>query len=142
MLYQLVYLSLSSDVFKHSDIENILEKAREFNGERNITGMLLYRGGVFLQLLEGDKDTVASLYNKITQDKRHKHIKTLIEIDNGERIFADWTMAFKEIGDIDLDLINEILPWQSLVDNEGDIAVNNKLILEILKKFRFHVNRQ
>jgi len=141
MLYQIVYLSFSSDNFKHSDIDQILEVSRKNNEGNNITGMLLYRGGVFLQLLEGDKEEVTKLFDKISQDKRHKHVKTLIEITDGERIFTDWTMAFKEISDIDLELINEILPWQNLVDNNGDTAVNNKLILEVLKKFRFHVNR-
>jgi len=49
-MFQLVYISFKSESFDpngSNGIDEILQKANEFNRSKGITGMLLYRGGVF-----------------------------------------------------------------------------------------------
>jgi hypothetical protein len=49
-----------------------LEQSRENNLRLDVTGMLLYKGGNFMQMLEGEKDAVLGLYEakKRTVDTR------------------------------------------------------------------------
>ena len=46
----------------NDQIEEIVEKARIKNAKLGITGILLTVDDCFMQVLEGDKDTVMELY--------------------------------------------------------------------------------
>lgn len=140
-VFQLGYISFASDAFKKEakeGISDILEEARVFNKENDITGMLLYRKGVFLQILEGNRDTVLNLYGRIASDLRHEGIKTLIKQNENERIFKDWSMSYKEIDDADLKELNNILGWDEILNQTPQyLPVSNVKIMEIFKRFRF-----
>ena len=73
MIY-LVYLSAASYPYAHEDLKEILLKSRRNNEARNITGLLLYHEGSIIQVLEGEKEQVHSLYQTISRDPRHKNI--------------------------------------------------------------------
>lgn len=138
-MFQLGYLSLQSNLFKgDSTIDDILNTAKKFNSENDITGMLVFRGGVFLQLLEGDKDQVLNLFGRIASDLRHESIRVVIKQNSEERIFPHWTMAYKKLEDMDLEAVNKIIPWKDIteVTKEGHI-ISNKKITELFKYFRF-----
>jgi hypothetical protein len=77
-----------------SDLEELLVEARDFNAGKDITGILLYCDGNFMQLLEGDEDEVRSLYGRIETDRRHVDVKTLFTKETEERWLKDWAMAF------------------------------------------------
>ncbi len=64
--------------------------------ENDITGMLLYLEGKFIQVLEGRKDAVLSLFDKIKKDLRHERIRTIIEGMPDKRVFKNWSMGFKK----------------------------------------------
>jgi hypothetical protein len=57
-LVSLVYVSVARELMSDEDLKAILEVARRKNAERNITGMLLYRSGYFIQALEGEEADV------------------------------------------------------------------------------------
>ena len=68
-MHRIVYLSFATDDFQHEkDIDSILAKARSFNIEKGITGMLIYKDKSFLQLLEGNEEDIQDLYKKIKND--------------------------------------------------------------------------
>lgn len=52
---------------------------------------------MFLQLLEGEKETVENLFEKIKDDKRHSNIVLIVKEKVEERLFSDWSMAFHEL---------------------------------------------
>lgn len=52
-------------------------------------------------MLEGDKEDVVGLYEKIKGDYRHKNVKTLLEAETEERRFPSWSMAFSIIPNAD-----------------------------------------
>lgn len=133
-VYQLSYVSSAVQSLVLKDIEDILAHAQKFNAIRGITGMLLYRGGIFLQILEGNRQEVAQIYKKIEKDSRHTKVKLLFEEENNPRVFADWSMAYKEISDLDLELINEILSWNDLITTAKNI--DNHLILHMFGRFK------
>lgn len=95
-------LYLSSAVRKFTDFElmTLLAKARENNTRLNVTGMLLYYDGNFLQVLEGHEVDVRPLFEKIGQDPSHQSVIKLIERPLTERQFSEWSMAFRTIGDL------------------------------------------
>lgn len=57
--------------------------------------MLLYGEGTFIQVLEGDEETLEQTYKVITADPRHKNIIKMSEGEITERNFGEWTMGFK-----------------------------------------------
>ena len=98
-MFELVYYSILKTQEGKTSIQimnEILKKSREFNANKNITGCLLFRNNVFLQLLEGKKEDVQNLYQSIKRDHRHTNVTLIIEQDVKERMFPDWSMAFYE----------------------------------------------
>lgn len=96
----LIYVSSATVLFSEDALLKLLEKARAKNTSLDITGMLLYRGGNFMQLLEGPEQAVKSLAQKIKLDSRHMGFQTLLEQDKDNRDFGDWRMGFRNL-DID-----------------------------------------
>lgn len=70
-LRQLVYMSEARDDLTKSDVEDILSICRQKNSERNISGLLIKAGSVFIQALEGDPDDLDRLYKSICADNRY-----------------------------------------------------------------------
>ena len=99
MLFELIYHSQAIPGLPEDEHEKILQSARHFNNEHEITGCLLYHKGQFLQLLEGEFEVINDLYAKIKKDKRHQDVITLHMKEIEERIFDTWSMAFKVIDD-------------------------------------------
>ena len=55
------------------------------------------KGRTFLQCLEGDKEDVIEIFEKIKLDERHDSIVELIEENDGKRYFPNWWMGYKNI---------------------------------------------
>ena len=100
-IFSLLYLSGSTVPFTAKDLRDLLAKSRENNSKLGISGMLLFKGGNFLQVLEGKKETVVALYEKITRDPRHHQITTLLEETSTKRDFPDWSMGFHDLSSAD-----------------------------------------
>lgn len=96
-LLSLVYTSKAAARFRETALTHLLEQARSLNGARDITGMLLYRGERFIQVLEGPAHVVRRLARTIGQDVRHRDMRILIEEPIEERQFEDWTMGYRTL---------------------------------------------
>jgi hypothetical protein len=132
MIFQLAYLSFQSDQMKDDidgEIQDILECANKHNKEHEITGILLYKGGAFLQLLEGDEKDIVDLYGKIASDLRHERPTVVLKQYANERIFKDWSMAFQKVNDLDLEKIESVLPWSDIIEktNRREPISNNQI---------------
>lgn len=99
MLYYLIYLSSATELYTESDLSGILTTSRKNNTDKDITGLLLYHDGSILQILEGDKEVVLSVYDKIEKDERHHNIMKMVSGTTEERNFPDWSMGFKTVSD-------------------------------------------
>ncbi len=99
-LYYFVYISSAVRLMKEPDLAELLNQSRENNSRNNITGMLLYKDGSFMQAFEGEEADVVNLHNKILEDSRHKGIITLLEGELKERQFGEWSMAFANINSL------------------------------------------
>jgi len=103
-MYFLIYVSSATHEMNHEELAEILDTARKENAKSSITGMLLYKEGNFMQMLEGKKERVLKLYEKIKNDPRHKDVITVIEREEPIRSFPDWTMGFQDMQKIEGDL--------------------------------------
>lgn len=101
-MIRLIYVSSATPKMKEEDLVNILTSAHKNNKARNVTGMLLYAGGNFFQVLEGEEDDVRNLYEKIKLDERHSNCIVIEEEPIDSRTFPDWSMGFKHLKSDDI----------------------------------------
>ena len=104
MLVRLLYASRATEEVTQDELLSILKKSRINNLAAGVTGVLCYSGGVFLQVLEGGREPVSSLYNRIAGDTRHKQVVLLAYEEIGERSFVGWSM-----GQVNLSRLNPSL---------------------------------
>lgn len=93
-ILQLVYSSKATRVLGSAEMDALLEGARRFNASQDITGLLLYADGHFLQVLEGPAQAVEALLARIDADPRHDFVRVLLRRERTERDFAEWNMAY------------------------------------------------
>lgn len=93
-LCQLVYLShiTSTGLSNSSTLNDIAEVAIKQNKIDNITGILCYGNGYFLQCVEGTEQALTNLKNRLLLDDRHKDLKILNFSALAERRFAAWSL--------------------------------------------------
>ena len=94
MTYQIIYSSQANAAMSMADLEEILVDARAGNEKRNVTGALVYVDGVFLQILEGEKQTVLGLMRSIAADTRHSAVTVFHEAEVERPLFSTWRMAY------------------------------------------------
>lgn len=97
-VFFLTYVSTATRSLSKADLDELLAQCRKNNSELGITGMLLYKDGNFMQVLEGEEGTVRSLYAKIGDDPRHKGEILLQQGTVEERQFAGWSMGYRDLG--------------------------------------------
>ncbi len=117
-MYFLIYSSYAVPGFKEDELKSMLVQARERNKEHLVTGLLLYFDRKFLQLIEGEKQTIKLLYNNIKNDVRHSSIVLLKEGDIDVPFFANWSMGYRSVQS------------HELVDEEGFKDLNSPDVLQ------------
>jgi hypothetical protein len=90
-LIQFVYASRPFG-FDTAILSGILMDARRLNDRDKITGALIARSDLYLQLLEGPRDKVEDAYERIRRDDRHVEVKPLLTRTIEKRLFPGWAM--------------------------------------------------
>ncbi|WP_162914572.1 BLUF domain-containing protein [Desertibaculum subflavum] len=90
----IVYVSAAAVPFRRETILALLDQSRRNNAQADITGMLLFHDGNFIQAVEGPESAVDALMQRIRRDPRHQGIIVMAEESVRERSFADWSMGF------------------------------------------------
>lgn len=108
-MFRIIYISTGSGRVTQAGLQELLEQSREKNARLGITGLLLYKEGSFMQIIEGQREHVEDLYDSIRVDSRHRDVITLVSGPLEERRFPDWSMAFRRLE------ANEKLPGVNLL---------------------------
>ena len=90
-LTQLIYYSQPFG-FDDAMLDGILLQARRNNARDGLTGALVVRGDLYLQLLEGPDAAIAATFTRIGRDNRHLAVRLLTHTPVTRRMFPDWTM--------------------------------------------------
>lgn len=92
MLYRLIYGSRSLCTLQET--VELVESARIANALVNVTGALYLADGRFLQYLEGEREVIEEMFNRIKHDHRHTDCVLLDLRPITSRVFAHWSMGW------------------------------------------------
>jgi hypothetical protein len=100
-LYNLVYCSRATALADDPALDRVIATARRHNSVHGITGLLVYGNGIFFQWLEGPRQTVQPLMERIRADPRHEDVVELTHAEEvRERLFPTWDMELVGAADI------------------------------------------
>lgn len=131
-MYYIIYLSAGINWFNETELKEILEISNINNSRNNVTGLLLYNQGNFIQLLEGEEDDVQKTFKRISADQRHKGITPIISGNIEQRSFPEWAMGFKSTNSSDL---NELNGYLNPANNDFLLNKDKNLATNLLKAF-------
>ena len=124
-MYRLVYSSKPFG-FDTSVLNGLLIDSRENNQKNSITGSLVCRADIYLQMLEGPEEKVLKTFNKIKADDRHLEIEVLFTDENIKtRLFPDWAMKD-----------DPVKSWMWSQKEVAEGAVRKSTELEIMNIFK------
>ena len=69
-LRRVLYVAAARNPFSREELAALLAKSRANNERDGVTGMLLYRDGLFIQALEGPPGAMRALLARIRADSR------------------------------------------------------------------------
>ena len=95
-LYQIMYISSATGDVSFTQCATIAQTAAQKNSSEDVTGLLLYNGKRFLQVLEGPRDSVERIYERIGRDSRHHALVMLRQQEIDDREFGTWGMAYDD----------------------------------------------
>ena len=90
-LTQLIYASQPFG-FDDAMLNGILRDARRWNVREGITGALVCRADIYLQLLEGPPPAIDAAFARIGRDDRHDDVRLLLRRTVTDRLFPAWSM--------------------------------------------------
>ena len=105
-MLSVIYQSEASFDFSEEDLSVLLMNSRANNRRQSLTGLLLYREGHFVQVLEGPESAVRTKLEVICADPRHRQVRFLSEQRDVDRRYPEWTMGFKTV----IGSFNDYLP--------------------------------
>lgn len=131
MRHAIVYVSTVTQEMESNEIKDILNNSKEWNNKNGITGLLLFSGGNFFQIIEGEKDMISELFQEIKSDKRHHNIIQIFGKEIHKEAYDGYDSDYvSEDSDIDPEQFQHYLNQIKVLDKNTQKAVEN-----ILKAF-------
>jgi hypothetical protein len=96
--FAIVYVSMSAHLLSMNELEHLRKRAEARNVQEDVTGVLLYSDGSFMQYLEGPAPGLSRVYSFIKADRLHYGVVDLLREPIHEREFSGWSMAFRDVG--------------------------------------------
>lgn len=124
-LKSVTYVSRASLDFTESDLIAILATARHTNALEGITGLLVFNGVKFLQIVEGSEAAVDGLIDRLRDDPRHTGLEVRDERWVARRSFPEWSM---ELAEVDTEVLTSRTGLDSLLPDGVDPAVRDLIL--------------
>ena len=96
-LKSLTYTSLASFDLTSQDLLDIQRIAQSINALEGTTGLLIFNGTHFLQVVEGTPEAIDDLLERLQRDRRHHGIEVRDVRTVDERCFPDWSMELVHV---------------------------------------------
>lgn len=134
-MFRLIYVSSAVRHFSKDELLSLLKTAREKNSLLGITGLLLYKDGDFLQVLEGDEAAVRTLLDTIQKDQRHRGTIIMAEEKAESRLFGEWSMGFRDLADPQLQSMPGFSPFMNRSLKAASIQNDPGGVMEMIAFF-------
>ncbi len=95
----LTYTSWARAGIRADEVDSILSSARINNPLEGITGVLIFNGDSFMQILEGGEAAIDGLVERLRSDPRHSNMAVRDERTIETRTFPVWSMAYLRLED-------------------------------------------
>ncbi len=89
---RLIYHSIATLAFNRQELASLVRIAAHYNATVNVTGLLVYEGGGFLQVLEGPHASINKVMARVFEDQRHQEVTTVQDQAFSKRLFQNWAM--------------------------------------------------
>lgn len=96
-IHFLIYVSKTTRKMSPDELDALLRQSRAANRAAGISGCLVHQDGYFMQMLEGKREALMALSDKIKADTRHSDYHLVIEAPAARRVFLDWGMALRDL---------------------------------------------
>lgn len=137
-LIHLLYVSTASADFDSTQLAQVLDSSARHNAPQEITGMLLYAAGNFMQVLEGEAAAVDETYARILKDPRHSDVFLLERAPIAQREFGQWSMGFRRLGAAESVSHPAFAPFFEGGFDAQSIGAKPGLALDMLREFGTH----
>lgn len=137
-MHSLFYCSVATREIFDQDILDILKVSRKNNMERDITGILVYQKKTreFLQILEGEEETIFNALGIIEDDPRHTSVDLVLEQKINERAFKNWSMAFSDLESLDKSRLEGVSEYLEKGFTSELLKNNPESFSRLVKTFR------
>ena len=96
-LKSLTYTSMARLDLTEDDVADIHRTAAQINALEGITGLLVFNGTHFLQIVEGAPQAIDDLLGRLRRDPRHQALEVRDERMIDGRFFGDWSMELGRV---------------------------------------------
>lgn len=97
---QILYVSKAVQSISDTELHDIARQARAKNKQNGITGALLFTEDSFIQVIEGDNESIERLLDTLRADKRHRDMTILMDRKVPSRDFSNWSMGMIRASDV------------------------------------------
>lgn len=135
-MIHLLYISSATRQLNEDDLIALLMQSRARNQRQDITGMLIYKDGYFLQILEGNEKDVEEIYRAICLDERNAGNYVIERKRITQRNFPDWRMGFENISERNL---GELGGFSAILNNDSSveqIAKHKDMAVKLILGFK------
>ncbi len=129
-MYTICYVSNTHSELRDTALEALFSETTKNNTSNNITGILLYESGNFLQVLEGDEEILKNLFDKIKADSRHRNIFVILSKTSERKIFKNYASGFSIVKSK-----QDLLNIKAYLDQIDQNIPNLKYVKGILEPF-------
>ena len=109
MLTTIIYRSHICDNVSIKSLDSMVAEANVKNGQEEVSGILLFNGTHFFQLLEGPEEKVEGIYRRICTDPRHHNLVELLRDHGPTRRFGKIGMELFDLREYDRDEVLQVV---------------------------------
>jgi L-cysteine desulfidase len=89
MRFAISYVSTANRDLNRDEVAELLEQTEIRNNNEGVNGLLVYSGGNFFEVIEGEKSKIIELFKIIKEDPRHRNIMMVFEKEIDKPLFDD-----------------------------------------------------
>ena len=133
MFLQAIYTSQSTADVGDAELSAILAVSIKNNQRSDVTGLLIFNQGTFMQVLEGSSAAVDATLHRIKRDSRHTKFNLLVRNISKTREFSRWDMAIRHICAADTEALPALAPFFAQGFDAATIGAKPGLCMDLMK---------